>query len=147
MAVPVKETCLYETKTNCTTLSQGYSSADTRSEDLHNCNHHSTASVHKQGQCTCIKLGPSWSSMGIWSLKDFSRLFLFITVVIPRNNTLQQVMHSSEVFLAENLTVIHGTNAVPSLSKAQLPSAEVSCNLKKDKQELSFLLNKPNCLG
>lgn len=128
-------------------LSQAYSSADTRSEDLRNCNHHSTASVPKKSQCICTKLGLSWSSMGIWSLKDFSQLFLFITVVIPRNNTLQQVMHSSKVFLAENLTAIHGTNAVPSLSKAQLLSAEVSCNLKEDKQELSFLLNKPNCLG
>lgn len=92
-----------------------------------------------------LKLGFFCSSVGIWSLKDFSQLFLFITVLIP-GKTLQKAMYSSEVFLAENLTAIHGTNPVPCLFKVQLLSAEVSCNLKKEKQESSFLLNKPNFL-
>lgn len=84
-----------------------------------------------------LKLGFFCYSMGIRSLKYFSQLFLFITVLIPRRIP-QKVMHSS-VFLAENLTAIHRTNPMSCLFKVQLLSAAASCNLKTEKQESTFL--------
>lgn len=79
-----------------------------------------------------LKLGFFCSFTGIWSLKDFSELFLFITVLIPRK-TLQKAMHSSEVSLAENLTAIQRINPVPRLFKVQLLSAERSAAISKKK--------------
>jgi len=54
--------------------------------------------------------------MRIWSLKDSSQLFLFITALIP-GKTLQKVMHSSEVFLAENLRLVKEQIQHPVFSK------------------------------
>lgn len=68
-AVTVAEACLDEAKANYTTLFfQAYTSADTRFEDLHNCNHHSTASIHKESQFPCTKAG--LFSTALWGLDN-----------------------------------------------------------------------------
>lgn len=65
-------------------------------------------------------------------------------IVIPRNIP-QKVMHSSEIFLAENLTAIHRTNPGPSFSKFN-SSLQWSATVWKNEKNPTFYLTSP-CLA
>ena len=90
-----------------------------------------------------LKLGFFCSSMRIWSLKDSSQLFLFITALIP-GKTLQKVMHSSEVFLAENLRLVKEQIQHPVFSKFSSSLQRSDAVWKKKSRNQVFYSTSPN---